>query len=69
MLMICFISFWDLNVIVEKTKIEIFRNGGKIKSNEKWNFNRHTLEIVDVCVYLVVLYNGKYRCTQKQFAC
>ena len=61
---------WDLTVKVEKTKVVIFRNGGKIKSNEKWNLNGHPLEIVDKFVYLGVLlnFNGKYQCTQKQLA-
>ena len=43
---------WDLTVNFEKTKGVIFRNGGKIKSNEKWNLNGHPLEIVDKFVYL-----------------
>ena len=49
------------------TKVVIFRNGGKIKSNEKWNLYGHPLEIVDKFVYLGVLLNfdGKYHCTQK----
>ena len=52
---------WDLTVNVEKTKAAIFPNGGKIKSNEKWNLNGHPLEIKDKFVYLVVLlnFNGK----------
>ena len=37
---------WDFTVIVEKTKVEILRNRGKIKSNKKkWNLNGHLLEI------------------------
>jgi hypothetical protein len=27
---------WDLTVNIDKTKIVVFRNGGKIKDNEKW---------------------------------
>ena len=48
------------------TKVVIFRNGGKIKSNEKWNLYGHPLEIGDKVVYLGVLlnFNGKYHCTQ-----
>ena len=53
------------------TKVVIFRNAGKVKSNEKWNLNGHPLEIVEKFVYLGVLlnFNSKYPCMQKQLAC
>ena len=39
---------WNLTVNVEKTKIVIFRNGGKIRSDEKWFLNGENIRIVDV---------------------
>ena len=44
---------------LRKQKVVLFRNGGKIKSTEKWNLNGHRLEIVDKFVYLGVLLNFK----------
>lgn len=35
-----------------KTKVFIFRNGGKVKPAEKWNLNGQPLVIVDKFVYL-----------------
>ena len=63
-------SKWDLTVNTEKTKIVIFRNGGKIKDNEKWTFNGDDLEIVNEITYLGMLfnYNGKFLKTQKHIA-
>ena len=28
---------WNLTVITDKTKIVVFKNGGQIRDNEKWN--------------------------------
>ena len=39
---------WNLTVNVEKTEIVIFRNGGKIRSDEKWFLNGENIRIVDV---------------------
>ena len=30
---------WNLTVNTNKTKIVVFRNGGKLRDNEKWYFN------------------------------
>ena len=58
-----------LTVNVEKTKIEIFRNGCKIKSNDKQNLIGHHLETEDKFVCLGVLLHFNVHCTQKQLAC
>ena len=57
-----FCAFILLNGILLSTlrKVVIFRNAGKIKSNEKWNLNGHPLEIVDKFVYLGVLLKSLY---------
>lgn len=51
-----------IEVNVSKTKIVVFRNGGKINSSEKYLYNNTELEIVDVFTYLSVnfKYNGKF---------
>ena len=61
---------WNLTVNVEKTKIVIFRNGGKIRSDEKWFLNGENISTVDKFMYLGMLinYNGKFNDTQKQLS-
>ena len=56
---------WNLSVNVEKTRIEIFKNGGKIWSDEKWFLNGDNISIVDKFMYLGMLinYNGKFNDT------
>ena len=51
----------------DKTKIVVFRNGGRIRDNEKWFYDGNTLETVDQFIYLGMLlcYNGKFYQTQK----
>ncbi|KAK3089979.1 hypothetical protein FSP39_008169 [Pinctada imbricata] len=50
---------WDLTVNAGKTKIVIFRNGGKIRANENWLYNGENLEIVDEINYLGMIYLQK----------
>ena len=46
---------WNLTVIFEKTKIVILRNGGNIRSDEKWFLNGENISIVDEFMYLGML--------------
>ena len=57
---------WKLSVNVSKTKIVVFRNGGKTKDHEKWCYNDSEVEIVNQFTYLGVIlnYNGKFYVTQ-----
>ena len=61
---------WNLTVNTNKTKIVVFRNGGKLRDNEKWYFNGCKLDVVNEFIYHGVLffYNGKFARTQKRFA-
>mgnify|MGYP003692438517 CR=1 FL=1 len=61
---------WNLAVNVEKTEIVMFRNGGKIRSDEKWFLNVDNIRIADKFMYLRMLinYNGKFNDTQKQLS-
>ena len=61
---------WSLRVNVEKTKVVVFRNGGKIHHNEHWIYDNVELEIVNEFKYLGLLfnYNGKFLNMQKHAA-
>jgi hypothetical protein len=39
-------------MLIDKTKIVVFRNGGKIRENEKWFYNGKEIEVVDQFKYL-----------------
>ena len=62
---------WDLTVNTEKTKVIVFRNGGKIREYEDWSYDGHELEIVDQFNYLGMLlnYNGKFKQTHAGEVC
>ena len=56
---------WGLIGSIAKTKILVFRRGGKIKNNEKWWFDGTPIEVVDFYKYL---YNYHYK-LKKDFIC
>lgn len=47
---------WNLRVNLEKSKIIVFRNGGKLASSDKWWFNGKRVEVVNSYKYLGVLF-------------
>ena len=61
---------WKLTLNVQKTNIVIFRNGGKLRSDEKWFYNGSELKVVDEFNYLGILmnYNGRFNKTQIKIA-
>jgi hypothetical protein len=61
---------WGLKVNIDKSKIVIFRNGGKIKLNEKWLYNGSALDIVENFTYLGIVfnYNNKFTMAEKKIA-
>ena len=61
---------WGLSVNIEKTKIVVFRQGGKTRHHETWVYNGSNIDIVDQFCYLGVLfhYNCKFYVTQKHCA-
>ena len=61
---------WNLKVNVDKTKVVVFRNGGKIRNDEVWFYNGIKLDVVDEFKYLGMLfnYNGKFLKTTKHIA-
>ena len=57
---------WDLKVNIQKTKVLVFRNGGKVKATNKWFYDGSELEIVDSFNYLglTLYFNGKFTKSQ-----
>ena len=56
---------------MQKTKIVIFRNGGKVYDNEKFYINNNTeVKVVNKFTYLGLCfnYNGKFTEVEKQLA-
>lgn len=45
---------WNLTVNISKSKIMVFRRGGRLGRNEKWSFNGSTVEVVSEYEYLGV---------------
>ena len=48
---------WGLEVNMNKTKIMVFRNRGKLLPNEKWFYNNNEVVIVDYFNFLGVFFN------------
>ena len=48
---------WGLSVNTEKTKIMVFRKGGRLNRNEKWIYGDKELEIVSNFNYLGVVFS------------
>lgn len=57
-----YILKWDLVINIDKIKVVVFRNGGKIYENEKWYIYIDYIEVVDKFMYFGVLlnYNGNF---------
>ena len=43
---------WGLTVNIDKTKIVVFRKGGKLKANDRWNYGGEIIDIVSSFKYL-----------------
>ena len=63
-------SEWSLTVNVSKTKIVVFRNGGKVRNNESWYYDNEPIVTVDKFSYLglVFNFNGKFTVAQKNLS-
>ena len=49
---------WNLTVNVEKTKIMVFKKGGRLSDDEKWFFNNQEIEVVKSFNYLGVVFTS-----------
>ena len=54
-----FCQKWGMEVNLAKTKIIVFRNGGKLSSREKFLYNGKTLNIVTHYKYLGIVFNSR----------
>ena len=52
-------QLWGLQVNIDKTKIIVFRNGGILRSNEKWFMNGQKLETVTSYKYLGLMFTSR----------
>lgn len=52
-------DYWDLEVNRAKSKIMVFRNGGRIAQNEKWSYKGSEIEIVPEYCYLGTILTPK----------
>lgn len=50
---------WNLHVNLDKSKIVIFSNGGKLARNERWWYNGKRIEVVNEYKYLGVILTSK----------
>ena len=54
---------WSLIVNLCKTKIVVFRRGGKLKRSEKWYFNGKKMDVVSSYKYLGIIFSTKLKWT------
>ena len=54
-----FCQKWGMEVNEAKTKVIVFRNGGKLSSKEKFLYNGKTIDIVTHYKYLGIVFNSR----------
>ena len=61
---------WGMEVDIEKSKVMVFRNGGKISNANKLYYDRKLVETVDKFSYLgfIFYYNNKFTVAEKHLA-
>jgi hypothetical protein len=43
---------WRVKCNLNKTKIIVFKNGGRLKKNVRWTMHGNNIEVVDEIIYL-----------------
>lgn len=61
---------WKLTVNTDKSKVMIFRKGGRLSNQDKWYYGGELLEIVKEFTYLGIVFSttGSFSATQKTLA-
>ena len=54
-----FCDKWGMKVNLDKSKIIVFRNGGPLKTAERWTYNDVPLEVVSYYKYLGLIFTPK----------
>ena len=54
-----FCSKWGLAINLNKTKVMVFRNGGYLKSIEKWNYGESNIEVTSYYAYLGMIFSSR----------
>ena len=54
-----FCSKWGLTINLNKTKMMVFRNGGYLKSIEKWNYGESKIEVTTYYAYLGMIFSSR----------
>lgn len=57
-------NMWGMEVNQMKSEVMIFRNGGRLASNEKWNYNGEELRVVNEYKYLGITLTPKVSFTK-----
>ncbi|XP_059225005.1 uncharacterized protein LOC131997701 [Stomoxys calcitrans] len=57
-------SRWNMVVNLQKSKIMVFRNGGRLSSRERWKYLNEEIEVVNEYCYLGVLLTPKMSFTK-----
>ena len=59
-----------MEVNINKTKVMVFRNGGKVTSTERWIYNGNIFVLVDRYSYLglILYYSNKFTVAVKHLA-
>ena len=52
-------ELWKMSVNMKKSKIIVFRNGGPLRSNEKWMYQGHNMEVTPHYKYLGVRFASR----------
>lgn len=55
---------WGLEINTQKSKIMVFRKGGRLKAHEKWFFGSDEIEVVNKYKYLGVLFTPQLSFTE-----
>ena len=66
-----FCTTWGLQVNLNKTKMMVFRNGGYLKSIEKWSYGVSNIDVVTYYAYLGMIFSSRLcwsRCIE-EYAC
>lgn len=51
---------WNLKINLQKTKVVVFRNGGYLRSYEKWFYGEDAIEVATYYKYLGIVFSSRF---------